>query len=55
MKIQETTEYRIVKQLTAKENKEAIKKGFVLVSLGMAIMYGSMLGFFNLLIWVWNY
>ena len=52
MKIQETEEYRLVKQLTAKENKTAIINALWQVPLLMASMYAGMYGFLYFFLWL---
>ena len=54
MKIQETTEYRMVKMLTAKENRKAILLAVGKVSLSMMCMYAGMYGFMYFLLWLWK-
>jgi fluoride ion exporter CrcB/FEX len=54
MKIQETTEYRMVKMLTAKENRKAIYIALAKVSLSLACMYAGMYGFMYFMLWLWK-
>lgn len=54
MRIKETEEYRIVKQLTSQENKKAILNALWKVPLGMAVMYASMYGFMYFMLFIWN-
>ncbi len=54
MRIQETEEYRLVKQLTAKENRTAIKKALWQVPAAMFTVYAGMWGFMYFILWIWN-
>ena len=54
MKIQETTEYRMVKMLTAQENRKAVLNALWKVPLSMACMYAGMYGFMYFLLWLWQ-
>jgi len=54
MKIQETEEYRLVKQLTSKENRKAIINAAWQVPVAMACMYAGMYGFMYFMLWLWK-
>ena len=45
MNIRETEEYRLVKQLTKKENKEAIKRTAIASVILMGLVYSGMYGY----------
>ena len=52
MKIQETEEYRLVKQLTARENRRAIINALWQVPVVMGTMYAGMYGFLYFFLWL---
>ena len=52
MRIQETEEYRIVKQLTSEENKRLLRKAVWQVPIAMATMYTGMYTFMYLFLWL---
>lgn len=54
MKIQETQEYRLVKQLTAKENKVRLIKAAFAVTTFMVVAYGGMIATMDLLLYLWK-
>lgn len=54
MKIQETTEYRMVKMITAQKNRKAVLNALWKVPLSMACMYAGMYGFMYFLLWLWQ-
>lgn len=54
MKIQETTEYRLVKQLTKKENREAIKRTAIASAILMGLIYSGMYGFMYFVTWLYH-
>lgn len=54
MNIRETEEYRLVKQLTSKENRKALKKATIDVGLFFAMVYaGYFLALYGML-FIWN-
>ena len=54
MRIQETEEYRLVKQLTAEENKKRLVKSFFYVTAFMGVMYTGMIAAMDLMLYLWN-
>lgn len=52
MKIQETEEYRLVKQLTSEENRKAVLNAAWQVPLTMGVLYASMYGFMYFFLWL---
>lgn len=55
MKIQESTEYIIVKQLTSKENRVVVKRTIFQGLMLSAICYVSFYLFLNVFLWVLKY
>lgn len=53
MRIQETEEYRLVKQLTAEENRVRLRKALIVVPAFMAIAYGAMIASMELILYIW--
>lgn len=54
MRIQETEEYRIVKQLTAEENRSRLRKAALIVPAFMVVAYGGMLAFMDFMLYLWQ-
>ena len=54
MNIRETQEYRLVKQLTKKENKEAIKRTAIASVILMGLVYSGMYGFMYFVTWLYH-
>jgi len=52
MKIQETEEYRLVKQLTSEENRKAVLNAAWQVPLTMGVLYAGMYGFMYFFLWL---
>lgn len=52
--MKETTEYKLVKTITAEENRKAILVALGKVSLFMSAMYAGMYGFFYTMLWFNN-
>lgn len=50
--MQKTEQYRIVKQLTADENRELIRKALWQVPIAMGAMYAGMYAFMYLFLWL---
>ena len=55
MKIQDTTEYVMVKQLTSKENRVAVKRTIFQGLMLSAVCYVSFYLFLNAFLWVLKY
>lgn len=53
MRIQETEEYRLVKQLTAEENRVRLRRALIVVPAFMAIAYGAMIASMELILYIW--
>lgn len=52
MRIQETEEYRIVKQLTSEENKQLLRKALWQIPVAMGTVYASMYAFIYFFLWI---
>ena len=52
MRIQETEEYRIVKQLTSEENNQLLRKALWQVPFAMGTVYASMYAFIYFFLWI---
>lgn len=52
-RIQDSYEYKIVKQITSKENKKAIKKAMIEMAIFMSAFYVGIYGFVKLIFWIW--
>lgn len=53
-RIQDSYEYKIVKQITSKENKKALKKATIEMFMLMTIFYIAAFIFIKFVLWVWN-
>ena len=53
MRIQETDEYRLVKQLTTEENRVRLRKALIVVPAFMGIAYGAMIASMELILYIW--
>jgi len=52
MDYKNTDEYRVVKQLTASENRKALKKAAIQLAISGAILYTSYWGFIYGFLWI---
>ena len=53
-RIQDSYEYKMVKQITSKENKKALKKATIEMFMLMTIFYIAAFIFIKFVLWVWN-
>lgn len=52
-RIQDSYEYKMVKQLTSKENKRALKKATKELLIFMGAFYVGIFAFVKLVFWIW--
>jgi len=52
-RIQDSYEYKMVKQLTSKENKKALKKATKEMLILMGVFYIAVFAFVKLVFWIW--
>tara|TARA_R100000482_G_scaffold124922_1_gene79926 strand:- start:5317 stop:5511 length:195 start_codon:yes stop_codon:yes gene_type:complete len=53
-RIQDSYEYKIVKQITSKENKKAMKKAMIEMAIFMGIVYIGSFLFVKLAFFIWR-
>jgi hypothetical protein len=53
-RIQDTPEYKMVKQMTSKENKKALKKATIDMLILIGAFYIATFAFVKLVFWIWQ-
>ena len=52
-RIQDTPEYKMVKQITSKENKKALKKATIDILILIGAFYVASFAFVKFVFWIW--